>query len=76
MHPEHRGRGWQRRLVEARIALARQQGARWACSGVHVLNTVSWFNLLACGFAVVGVRHDLGDPVLGLLRDLHADPVG
>jgi hypothetical protein len=37
---------------------------------VHLGNRVSWTNLLRAGLAIVGIRDDLGYPVLGLLRGL------
>lgn len=70
VRPRARGRGFQRALVDARLAWAVRAGARWACAGVRLENAVSWRNLLARGFAVVGMRDDPGYPILGLLRPL------
>jgi GNAT superfamily N-acetyltransferase len=66
--PHARGRGYQRQLLDARIAEAATRGTRWLCSGVHLANQVSWSNLMAHGFAAVGMRMDFGYPVFGLLR--------
>lgn len=65
-----RGRGYQRALLQARIAAARAQGRRWICSGVHLANLPSWRNLLASGFRVAGVSRALGEPIAGLLLRL------
>lgn len=80
VRPRARGRGLQRALVDARLAWAARTGMRWACAGARLENAVSWRNLLARGFAVVGMRDDLGYPILGLLRPLglrvlHTDPL-
>jgi hypothetical protein len=65
-----RGRGFQRLLFEERVAHAARAKMKWVCSGVHLDNTVSWSNLLAKGMAIVGIRFDLGHPVIGLLKAL------
>lgn len=68
VHPEERGRGHHRALLDARFAAAGALGKRWICAGVHLENRRSWSNLLAAGLAIVGMRRDLGYPVIGLLR--------
>lgn len=68
--PEARGRGYQRALIDARLAHAASTRMRWACAGVRLENAVSWANLLARGMVIVGVRFDSGYPILGLLRPL------
>lgn len=72
VHPAARGRGLQLALVAARSDLARALGRHWLCAGVHLGNRVSWTNLLRAGLAIVGIRDDLGYPVLGLLRGLNS----
>lgn len=68
--PAARGRGYQRALVDARMAHATSLRMRWACAGVRLENAVSWANLLARGMAIVGIRFDPGYPIVGLLRPL------
>ena len=70
--PTARGRGYQRALLDARLAHAASAKMRWVCAGVHFQNSVSWANLLAKGMAIAGIRFDPGYPVLGLLRSLDA----
>jgi GNAT superfamily N-acetyltransferase len=70
VRPQARGRGLQRRLVEARLALARSKGMRWACSGIAFDNTTSWRNLMACGMHVVGTRSAGGHLRVGFVRSL------
>jgi GNAT superfamily N-acetyltransferase len=70
--PSSRGRGFQRMLIDARLAYAEQHGMRWVCAGVHLHNARSWNNLLAKGMVIAGMRLDAGYPVLGLLGALHA----
>jgi hypothetical protein len=77
--PKARGRGYQRALLDRRIADAEAAGMRWLCGGAHLENFVSWRNLVARGFVVAGVRLDYGFPVIGLLygygpRALASDP--
>jgi GNAT superfamily N-acetyltransferase len=72
VRPAARGRGYQRRLVDARFMRAASAGMRWVCAGVALRNAVSWANLLARGMAIAGIRFDPGYPVLGLLRS--SDP--
>lgn len=67
-----RGRGYQRALLDARIAHAASAGMRWICAGAHLRNSVSWANLLAKGMAIAGIRFDAGYPVIGLLRSFNA----
>jgi GNAT superfamily N-acetyltransferase len=72
VHPAARGRGFQRALLAARLAHAGRAGARWAIAGTRLANVPSWRNLLAAGFAIVGQRHDMGAPLIGLLRGVAA----
>ena len=65
--PAARGRGYQRALLERRIADAGSFGMRWLCAGSHLENVTSWRNLLARGFVVAGMRLDYGFPVIGLV---------
>lgn len=66
--PEARGRGYQRALLDARLAHAVSAKMRWICAGAHLQNSVSWTNLLAKGMAIAGMRFDAGYPIVGLLR--------
>lgn len=68
--PAVRGRGYQRALIDARLAHAASTRMRWACAGVRLENAVSWANLLARGMVIVGIRFDPGYPIVGLLRPL------
>lgn len=72
VHPDARGRGFQRALLAARLVHAARAGMRWACAGVRLANQASWRNLLAAGFAIAGQRHDFAAPLLGLLRPVAA----
>ena len=72
---EARGRGYQRALIEARLAHAAAAAMRWAFSGVHFGNAVSWRNLLAHGMAIAVVRGDPRHPMLGLIRGYDASAV-
>ena len=53
-----RGRGLQRRLIQARIRLAGAVGLLFATAGPA--NTVSWVNLMRCGFEVRAIEHRYG----------------
>src|SRR5262249_39607276 len=66
--PAARGRGFQRKLLGARLVHIAATDLRWICAGVHLQNTVSWANLIASGMRIVGIRTDRGYPTLGLLR--------
>jgi hypothetical protein len=70
--PAARGRDYQRILLDIRFSHAASTKMRWVCAGVQFRNFVSWANLLAKGMAIVGMRFDLGYPVIGLLRSLDA----
>ena len=70
--PHARGRGYQRLLLHMRMAEAKARGVRWFCAGVHRSNAPSLRNLIATGFAVVGMR---GDCVFGLLRRADGAPL-
>ncbi len=72
VHQAARGRGFQRALLAARLAHAADMGTSWAIAGTRLANAASWRNLLAAGFAIVGQRHDMGAPLLGLLRGVTA----
>jgi hypothetical protein len=71
--PAARGRGYQRALLRLRLAHAAAAGMKWVCSGANLLNQVSWSNLLAEELAIVGMRLDLGPPLIGLLAAFDAD---
>lgn len=75
VHPEARGRGYQRSLLKARIAHAGAAGMRWACSGANLRNQVSWANLLRCGFVLGGLIEREGRIVIGLARALGPKPI-
>jgi GNAT superfamily N-acetyltransferase len=68
VRPEARGRGYQRALLDVRLAHAASAGMRWVCGGVRLRNVVSWRNLLATGMVIAGIRFDPGYPVIGVLR--------
>ncbi len=68
VHPDDRGRGHQRALLDARLRYAAATSMRWTCGGVRLHNVVSWRNLLRAGMVIAGIRFDLGYPVIGLLR--------
>jgi ribosomal protein S18 acetylase RimI-like enzyme len=63
-----RGRGFQRTLIDLRMAHAKASGVRMVCSGVHLGNEISWRNLLASGMVIVGVKVENGTAVIGLLK--------
>jgi predicted GNAT superfamily acetyltransferase len=71
--PHARGRGYQRALVDARVAYARKAGMRWIGGGARVGNVVSWRNLLASGLAIVGLRVNGGNAFIGLLKSMEQD---
>jgi GNAT superfamily N-acetyltransferase len=68
--PHARGRGYQRALIDARVAYARKVGMRWIGVGARVANVVSWRNLLASGLVIVGVRVNGGQAFIGLLQSI------
>ena len=72
VHPEARGRGYQRALIEARLDHAAASGMRWACAACHLHNQASWANLLRSGMVIVGLIERDGRIVVGLLRALGA----
>jgi hypothetical protein len=72
VHPDWRGRFYQRALLELRLAHAAACGMRWACAASHLDNLASWSNLLAGGFAIVGLIEPDGQPVIGLLYAIGA----
>lgn len=67
-----RGRGYQRALLDARLAHVRRAGMRWVFAGVNFWNTISWSNLLRRGLAIGGIRFDRAEPILGMLHALDA----
>jgi GNAT superfamily N-acetyltransferase len=72
VHSQARGRGYQRTLVEVRVAHAKAHGMQWLGAGAALANVVSWRNLLASGLAIVGIRVREGRAYIGLLRPLSA----
>jgi len=66
--PAFRGLGYQRALIEARMAEAALAAMRWVCAGVRLENQKSWANLLAGGMVIADIRLDPGFPVIALLR--------
>jgi GNAT superfamily N-acetyltransferase len=70
VHPAARGRGYQRTLVDARVAHATTHGMQWLGAGAQLGNVASWRNLLASGLAIVGIRMREGRAYIGLLRPL------
>lgn len=75
VEPEARGRGYQRALLDARIAQASAAGMRWICSGTDLRNQVSWTNLLRRGFVIGGLIERDGRSVIGLVRALGPKPI-
>lgn len=79
VHPQARGLGHQRRLIDLRRAAAAAVGLRWLCAAALLANVASWRNLLQRGFAVVGLREgaEVGAPgrVLGLLAPGDGGPL-
>ena len=73
--PGARGRGYQRMLVNMRVAHARASGMRWVGAGSRLGNVISWRNLLASGMAIVALRVNNGQAVIGLLRPLQIDAI-
>lgn len=71
--PRARGRGYQRTLVNMRMAHAKAVGMRWVGAGARLGNIISWRNLLASGMAIVALRVNNGQAVIGLLRPLTDD---
>jgi ribosomal protein S18 acetylase RimI-like enzyme len=72
VHPDDRGRGHQRALLDLRIAHAAATGMRWACAASHLHNVASWSNLLARDLVIAGLIERNGQPVIGLLRAIGA----
>jgi GNAT superfamily N-acetyltransferase len=70
--PSARGRGLQRRLMQARLNQAAAAHMQWACTGMVFRNTVSFTNALRCGMTIVGTRVNGNVPVIGLLKPLTA----
>ncbi|MGW5671797.1 N-acetyltransferase family protein [Micromonospora sp. NPDC003776] len=60
VHPDARGRGVGRRLLDALIASTEQAGIWTIQSGVFPENTASLALHAACGFRVVGTRERVG----------------
>jgi ribosomal protein S18 acetylase RimI-like enzyme len=71
--PATRGRGYQRMLVDMRMAHAKAVGMRWVGAGARLGNVISWRNLLASNMAIVALRITNGQAVIGLLRPLIDD---
>jgi GNAT superfamily N-acetyltransferase len=71
--PAARGRGYQRMLVNMRVSHAKAVGMRWVGAGSRLGNVISWRNLLASGMALVALRVNNGQAVIGLLRPLTDD---
>jgi hypothetical protein len=71
--PVARGRGYQRMLVNMRMAHAEAVGMRWVGAGSRLGNVISWRNLLASSMAIVALRINNGQAVIGLLRPLIND---
>jgi GNAT superfamily N-acetyltransferase len=71
--PAARGRGYQRMLVDMRMAHAKAVGMRWVGAGARLGNVISWRNLLASNMAIVALRITNGQAVIGLLRPLIDD---
>jgi len=68
--PEYRGIGFQKRLIDVRIAAAINAGKKWLCAGVKFRNYGSWKNLLSKGFIIVGYRLERDHLIFGLTRKL------
>jgi GNAT superfamily N-acetyltransferase len=68
--PEARGRGYQRMLLDARIAYAKSVGMRWIGGGSRLDNVISWRNMLMNGMTLVGVRIHQGQAFMGLLQSI------
>ncbi|WP_234052573.1 MULTISPECIES: GNAT family N-acetyltransferase [unclassified Xanthobacter] len=58
VHPDHRGRGFQRAVIAERVASA--PAGMVLFSTAAPINTPSWSNLLAGGFPIVGIEFFFG----------------
>jgi hypothetical protein len=56
-----------------RVAHAKAVGMRWVGAGSRLGNVISWRNLLASSMAIVALRVNNGQAVIGLLRPLIDD---
>lgn len=68
VHPDARGHGLQRRLLAIRLQAAADAGLDWAAAGTHAGNGASRRNLLAAGFAMVGMLRLPARAVCGYVR--------
>lgn len=58
VHPDHRGRGFQRVVIAKRVAMAPPDMVLFSTAAP--INTPSWTNLLAGGFPIVGIEFFFG----------------
>jgi GNAT superfamily N-acetyltransferase len=70
--PKARGRGYQRVLLDARVAYAKAVGMKWIGGGARLDNLVSWRNMLANGMMIVGMRIHEGSASVGLLQSFES----
>jgi GNAT superfamily N-acetyltransferase len=70
--PKARGRGYQRALLDARVAHARAAGMKWIGGGARLNNLISWRNMLARGMTIVGMRFHEGHAFVGLLQSFES----
>ncbi|HEX2116204.1 MAG TPA: hypothetical protein VHM01_17505 [Alphaproteobacteria bacterium] len=70
VHPDARGRGLQRMLLDIRLTHAAAAGMRWACAASHLHNQASWSNLLGAGLVLAGLIEREGQPLIGLVAGL------
>lgn len=75
VHPERRGTGLQRRLIDCRRRAAAAAGMRWVCSGVLLFQVASIANLLRTGFVITGIRDEAAGPVLALAASAPGDAI-
>jgi GNAT superfamily N-acetyltransferase len=70
VHPDARGRGLQKTLLDIRLAHAAAAGMRWACAASHLHNQASWSNLLGAGLVLAGLIERDGQPLIGFATGL------
>lgn len=58
VHPDHRGRGFQRMVIDARVAIAPADMVLFSTAAP--VNVRSWSNLLEGGFPIIGIEFFFG----------------
>jgi len=56
VHPAYRGKGLQRKLTSAHLAVIEEQGYEHVCCTVSPKNPISLANILSCGLVIEGLR--------------------